>query len=238
MLVSLSKDNMEKTGIYKITNPVNNEIYIGSAAISLRKRFWNHRRLLRLNKNPCKYLQRVYNKNPNVDFIFEILEVCSKENCLKREQYYINKLKPKYNLCKVAGSSLGRKPSKKHLKNQFEAQRTFTDEQVILMFDLYNKGLKVSKIAEIVKCKPNNVSCVINFEKKYTWVKQKYNLVIKNKKTPYKGRYLIVKPNGEEVIVQNLTKYAKENKLEASNLNRCSNNLIKTTKGHKVLKID
>lgn len=229
---------MEKTGIYKITNPVNNEIYIGSAAVSLRKRFWNHKRLLKLNKNPCKYLQRIYNKTPNVDFIFEVLELCSKEECIKREQHYIDTLKPKYNLCKVAGSVLGKKKTKKELKNQFEAQRVYSDQEVIIMFDMYNKKVCVKEIAEFLNCKPNNISCIINKPHKYIFVKQKYNLVIKNKKTVYRGRFLIIKPNGEEIIVQNLTKYAKENNLESSNLNRCSNNLIKTTKGHKVLKID
>jgi hypothetical protein len=38
--------------------------------------------------------------------------------------------------------------------------------------------------------------------------------------------------------VQNLTKFAKENILDASNLIRCSNNIQKNYKGHKVEKID
>ena len=153
---------MEKTGIYKITNPVNSQFYIGSASNNFRKRFLQHRRLLDLNKNPCKYLQRIYNKNKNVNFTFEILEVCENKNCIKKEQYYIDTLKPKYNLCKIAGSSLGRKPSKKALKNQFEAQRKFTDKEVILMFDLYNKDTNEQEIAKIINCIPNNVSCIIN----------------------------------------------------------------------------
>lgn len=41
----------------------------------------------------------------------EILEYCDRENILKREQYYIDKLNPEYNLYKIAGSPLGRKPS-------------------------------------------------------------------------------------------------------------------------------
>jgi len=229
---------MEKTGIYKIINPINNKFYIGSASISFRKRFSNHKSLLHLNKNPCKFIQRVYNKNPDVDLIFEILEVCSKEDCIKREQYYINILKPNYNLCKVAGSSLGRIRTKKSIENQFQAQRVYTDKEVISMFDMYNRGIKIKKISEILNCKPNNVSCIINKPHKYKLVKEKYNLLIKNKKTTYNGRYLITKPNEEQIVVQNLTKYAKENGLESSNLNRCSNNLIKTSKGYKVSKIN
>lgn len=238
MLVKLNDENMEKTGVYKITNPVNNEFYIGSASLSFAKRFRNHRRLLKFSKNPCSYLQKAYNKNKHVDFIFEILEVCNKEECIKREQSYLDELKPKYNLCKMAGSSLGRKPSKQHLEKQFEAQRTFTDEQVISMFDLYNKGVKVKEIAEFINCKPNNVSCILNFPNKYKLVKEKYNLKLKNKKTLYNGRFLITKPNGEQIIVSNLKKFAKENNLCAANLNKCSNGIIKLSKGHKVEKLD
>lgn len=238
MLIRLNDIDMGKTGIYKITNPVNNEIYIGSAANGLKKRFWQHKRLLKLDKNPCKYLQRVYNKNPNVDFIFEVLEFCSKEDCIKREQYYIDTLNPKYNLCRVAGSSLGRKQTREAIVNQFEAQRAYTDQEVISMFEMYNKGVSVKEIAEFLNCKPNNISCIINKPYKYILVKEKYNLVVKNKKTYYSGRFLITKPNGEQVIVENLKKYAEENGLEASNLNRCSNGIIKKSKGYKVTKID
>lgn len=38
----------------------------------------------------------------------EILEYCDKAKILEREQYYLDTLKPTYNICKVAGSSLGR----------------------------------------------------------------------------------------------------------------------------------
>jgi group I intron endonuclease len=44
------------------------------------------------------------------NFTLEILEYCEPENAIKREQYYLDLLKPEYNILKVAkrGSSLGR----------------------------------------------------------------------------------------------------------------------------------
>jgi group I intron endonuclease len=39
------------------------------------------------------------------------LEYCNKENVISREQYYIDLLKPEYNILQVAGSSLGFKHS-------------------------------------------------------------------------------------------------------------------------------
>ena len=38
---------------------------------------------------------------------FTILEVCIPEECIEKEQYYIDLLKPDMNICKVAGNSLG-----------------------------------------------------------------------------------------------------------------------------------
>jgi len=43
------------------------------------------------------------------NFSLEILEYCSPSKCLEREQYYLEILKPEYNLLKTAGSGLGRK---------------------------------------------------------------------------------------------------------------------------------
>lgn len=41
-------------------------------------------------------------------FSLSILEYCSEENLIQREQYYIDILQPGYNICKTAGSTLGK----------------------------------------------------------------------------------------------------------------------------------
>jgi group I intron endonuclease len=43
------------------------------------------------------------------NFSLEILEYCEPSRVVTREQYYIDLLKPEYNILKVAGSSLGYK---------------------------------------------------------------------------------------------------------------------------------
>src|SRR4051794_20615442 len=40
-------------------------------------------------------------------FSVEILEYCDSMDLIKREQYYIDLLKPEYNILKIAGSRLG-----------------------------------------------------------------------------------------------------------------------------------
>jgi hypothetical protein len=42
-------------------------------------------------------------------FSLEILEYCYKEDVIIREQYYLDTYRPKYNILKIAGSSLGYK---------------------------------------------------------------------------------------------------------------------------------
>ena len=44
-------------------------------------------------------------------FKLEILEYCDPKNVIKREQYYLNLLEPKYNILQIAGSSFGYKHS-------------------------------------------------------------------------------------------------------------------------------
>lgn len=44
-------------------------------------------------------------------FKFEIIEYCDPSKLIEREQYYIDSLKPEYNVLKTAGSSLGAKHS-------------------------------------------------------------------------------------------------------------------------------
>lgn len=102
-----------KSGIYKILNLKNNNFYIGSS-IDLRKRFSEHRRSLNKNKHHSYYLQSAWNKYGENNFEFIILEFVSRNRLKKREQYYLDKLFPVYNMSKSATSPmLGRKHSEK-----------------------------------------------------------------------------------------------------------------------------
>jgi group I intron endonuclease len=62
------------------------------------------------------------------NFILEILEYCEPQEAIKREQYYLNFLKPEYNILKIAGSTLGFKHSEKTL-SKFK-ERKFSEEHI------------------------------------------------------------------------------------------------------------
>lgn len=126
---------MKICGVYCIKNKVNNNFYIGSSA-DINKRKNQHFVALKNNKHHSKYLQRSFNKHKEENFSFNILEECNIENLLIREQYFINTLNPKYNVCKIAGSSLGVKRTEDVKKNISIAQKKRFETK-----NAWNKGI-------------------------------------------------------------------------------------------------
>lgn len=94
------------SGIYAILNLINGKCYIGSAK-NFRKRWYSHHRNLNKNEHENSYLQKAWNKYKQLNFIFVILEFCEFEILIEREQFYIDIIKPKYNLAPTAGSMAG-----------------------------------------------------------------------------------------------------------------------------------
>lgn len=90
--------NLQFCGIYMITNYVNNKRYIGSSK-NIAQRLWTHRSNLRHNRHSNEHLQNAWNKYGEENFNFTVLEKCKIENQYEREQFYVDLLKPEYNIC-------------------------------------------------------------------------------------------------------------------------------------------
>ena len=146
------KDNQNKSGIYKWTNKLTNDIYVGQSK-DLAKRFIKYFNLSYLKNRETLVISRALIKYGYSNFSLEILEYCDIANLTEREQYYFDKLNPEYNTLKIAGSSLGRKLTEetktkisKSLKGIYEKEksalygRTHTEATKALM------SLKKSKI--------------------------------------------------------------------------------------------
>ena len=110
------------------------------------------------------------------NFRLEILEYCAPEECIKREQFYIDTLKPEYNILKLAGSSLGHKHTEETLakfkerkfsldrleklrahltnlnKNQSEEQKFRARERILKLNEA--KGIKV----EVTDLRTNEIT--------------------------------------------------------------------------------
>lgn len=101
---------MKVAGIYKIARIGTDQCYVGSSAW-IKKRWAAHKRELNNNRHQATFLQNVWNKHGVDAFEFTILEVCEglelKELLFVREQYWMDALKPCFNTCPAAVSTLG-----------------------------------------------------------------------------------------------------------------------------------
>jgi group I intron endonuclease len=116
---------VRKTGIYKIINNITEKVYVGSA-VDIDKRWYGHTRLLKVNKHKLPKLQNSVNKHGLENFIFEVIEECSKEILIEREQYWIDTLdsyNKGYNSRPIANSNLGKKCSEETKRKMSEASK-------------------------------------------------------------------------------------------------------------------
>jgi group I intron endonuclease len=108
------KDNRRKSGIYRWNNLITNKTYIGSS-ISLSRRFSDYYNLNYLKRKLEKGSSAIYSallKYGHINFSLDILEYCELSELRLKEQYYIDTLKPEYNILKKVGLHLYTKQSK------------------------------------------------------------------------------------------------------------------------------
>lgn len=92
-----------KPGIYQIINLQNGKCYIGSSKnLSLRCR--QHKTALSNNRHYNRHLQSAWNQYGSIVFEFRPILYCNREDLAKAEQYWIDFLKPEYNVVIYVGS--------------------------------------------------------------------------------------------------------------------------------------
>ncbi len=176
------------SGIYKITNKVTGDFYIGSA-VNLNKRINNHKSDLRQTRHPNNFLQNVFNKYGIDNLSFDTVEtIVNTQTLITREQYYIDKLSPKYNICKIAGSNLGKKMSEESKKKMSKSAKGRVP---------WNKGKKtpeeiVNKKVKSYKFKSPAGSIyegknVHKFSRKHSLSGEKMCMVLKGTRNHHKG---------------------------------------------------
>jgi group I intron endonuclease len=103
-----------------------------------------------LKKIVAKQSSYIYNgilKYGYTNFKLEILEYCDKEFLIDKEQYYIDLLKPEYNILKKAGSRFGHKASyatKKAISIALKNRRVSNEDRFKKeSFIKYNNAVKI-----------------------------------------------------------------------------------------------
>lgn len=105
--LEILNENLGKSGIYMWKNKNNGKFYIGSSN-NLKRRLTSYFNLNYIVKESSMYINRALLKEGYSAFSLYILEHCDEKDLIKREQYYFYLLKPTYNICTTAGSTLGR----------------------------------------------------------------------------------------------------------------------------------
>lgn len=101
-------ENKNKMGVYRWINNVNGNTYVGSS-VNISVRLYTYYSLISLSKSN-RIIDKALLKYGFSNFSLEILEYCNnKEDVIKREQYFLDLLKPQYNIVQTAGSTLGYK---------------------------------------------------------------------------------------------------------------------------------
>lgn len=131
----------KKAGVYKITNIVNNKLYVGSSTDLIRRK-WHHFKVLKEGTHKNIHLQRAYNAYGHDNFQWEIIEFIDfiedkkefKNYILSREQHWldtliiVNGVSIGYNINLVAGNSLGTKLSEETKRKLSLKSRNPSDE--------------------------------------------------------------------------------------------------------------
>ena len=136
-------NDITTTGIYKITNIKNDKFYIGSTSESFLKRWNHHINSLRRGTHKNMHLQNAFNKYGEESFRFEILETCSKDLCLIREQIYLNTCTKEnsYNINPIATALCN---TEETINKQIESKKQFYKE-CLEWYNKYKKQLIVFK---------------------------------------------------------------------------------------------
>lgn len=142
-----------KAAVYCIQNNLNGKIYIGST-VNLYARLHGHRNELKYNKHQNSYLQNSVNKNGLNNFsCFPIEFIKDTENINYREQYWIDKLDPSFNLTKEVIRNTLSKESRdkvsKTLKRRYKAGEISKTRTTPI--DVYNYKGKFVKSFDTIK---------------------------------------------------------------------------------------
>jgi group I intron endonuclease len=148
------------TGIYKITNTINDKIYIGQASDFDRRKKTHYTSFNSFCKSPekhssgCRILYNAFKKYGFDNFIFELIEECSTNELNEKEQYWLDfyksyEIENGYNLSRIAGSCLGTKRSDGTKKKMSDNAKMRTGDKN----PFYNKHHSESSKDKISKAK-------------------------------------------------------------------------------------
>jgi group I intron endonuclease len=225
------------SGIYSITNTVNDKIYIGSA-VCCKQRFIGHRHDFNKNKHNDRF-QNFVNKYGIETLIFTIIEVVNDKNeLINREQFWINNhesynSKKGFNICKIAGSILGVEMPQTHkdackkrmLDNKYRSGKKRSDREKKEI------GERTKKMWEENPDKLKRMSNKISKLKKGVPIWDNKTHPMLGKIHPNRKIVLVYKDNILIDEILGTTEVAKKYNLDPAAISKVCNGVSKSTKG-------
>ena len=111
---------MKICGIYRITNTITGDFYIGSSN-NIKRRWESHKWPSRWKKYPNNPLYQDMKRYGLDYFVFEILEEVEIEQLKEKEQQFIETLKPTYNQMNANGLNIERR--KEYMKEYQKSKK-------------------------------------------------------------------------------------------------------------------
>lgn len=92
-------------GVYRVVNQVSGDCYVGSS-VNVNKRWRSHVNYLKRGNHQSIKFQRAWDKYGIDAFLWEVIEVVADEAVLLgREQFYLDTLRPQYNMTLTVGTT-------------------------------------------------------------------------------------------------------------------------------------
>jgi group I intron endonuclease len=145
MIINANIEDLKLQGVYQIKNLVNNKLYIGSTKVSFLKRMCHHAGRLNNSKHKNPHLQHAWNKYGESNFEFSILEICDKDECLLKEQNYLDLIINQDNYYNINPNATGGMSKESVIKRIQTIKKKYENGYVSLNKGqiAWNKGLKL-----------------------------------------------------------------------------------------------
>ena len=196
--------------IYKISNDINDKVYIGKTTRTMECRWSDHLKASYYMNNKLYYAMRKYGQN---HFTIETIENDIPEDILNsREIYWIKYYDSYYN---GYNSTTGG-----------EGDRKYPEEKII---DLWNQGYTCSEIGEILGCQYMTASYVLSSHGIDSDAKKNRSAIIRQKKNSIPIQQFDF--NGNLIKTYETSKEIKEAGYDRNEVNRCCAHTAYSHKG-------
>ena len=124
---------MKIIGVYKITNTITGDFYIGSSN-DVKQRWRAHKKPSVWKRFPNNQMYLDMQKYGVDKFVFEVIEEVEESFLKEKEQYFIETLKPTYNQMNAKGWDIERrKKSRIKAQNKYYNQLCYYNDQTLTL---------------------------------------------------------------------------------------------------------